>query len=108
MDASSPDWPKIARSPAFRSLLADKARFILPVTVFFLAFYFTLPLLTSYSKVLNQPAFGVIPWAWVFAFAQFIMTWTLCGLYTRRAAQFDRQVIEILDAERDEQRAVTE
>jgi uncharacterized membrane protein (DUF485 family) len=31
-------------------------------------------------------------WAWVFAFAQFVMTWTLCILYTKRASKFDELV----------------
>ncbi len=101
MNVQSSDWSKIARSPRFRSLLADKIRFIVPVTLFFLAFYFTLPLMTSYSKVLNRPAFGAITWAWLFAFAQFVMTWSLCAVYTRRAAQFDSQVAQLLSQEED-------
>lgn len=59
------------------------------MSVFFLVFYFVLPIMTSYSKVLNEKAFGSITWAWVFASAQFIMTWVLCSLYTRKAVEFD-------------------
>ncbi|UUZ84276.1 DUF485 domain-containing protein [Paenibacillus sp. P26] len=51
--------------------------------------------LTSYSKVLNHPAVGPISWAWVFAFAQFIMTWALCIIYSRQAAQYDQMIREI-------------
>jgi uncharacterized membrane protein (DUF485 family) len=97
-----PNWSRIAKSKAFRSLLADKARFIVPTTLFFLAFYFTLPIMTSYSQVLNQRALGAVTWAWVFAFAQFIMTWMLCALYTHRAAQFDEQAARIVRAEEAE------
>ncbi|KYD34053.1 hypothetical protein TGS27_0326 [Geobacillus stearothermophilus] len=46
-------------------------------------------MLTSYSKALNALAIGPVSWAWLFAFAQFIMTWALCILYSKRAAQFD-------------------
>jgi uncharacterized membrane protein (DUF485 family) len=101
MNSQPPDWTKIAQSPPFRSLLADKKRFLAPVTCFFLAFYFALPLMTSYSTALNKPAVGAITWAWIFAFAQFIMTWALAAVYTRRAAQFDAQVAEILSAEKE-------
>ena len=97
----SPNWSRIARSASFRALLSDKIRFILPVTLFFLAFYFVLPLLTSYSKILNTPAVGAITWAWLFAFVQFVMTWSLCALYTRRAAQFDMQVAQLLNDEKE-------
>nr|MBC9203375.1 DUF485 domain-containing protein [Paenibacillus sp. PL91] len=75
--------------------MAKKKRFIVPITVFFLAFYFTLPILTSYFKVLNNAAIGSISWAWVFAFAQFIMTWVLCSLYSRKSVEFDNMCDQI-------------
>ncbi|MDI3410615.1 DUF485 domain-containing protein [Bacillus sonorensis] len=84
------DYSKAAASPAFQELLKRKRAFIVPMTVFFLLFYFLLPILTSYFTFLNQPAVSSVTWAWVFAIAQFIMTWTLCILYTRKAEQFDR------------------
>ena len=88
-------YTKIARSEKFRALLARKKAFLVPTCVFFFVFYFALPILTSYFTVLNRPAIGAITWAWVFGFAQFVMTWALCGVYTRKAAQFDRDVAAI-------------
>lgn len=88
-------YSEIARSSRFQALMARKRRFLLPMSIFFFAFYFALPLLTSYSKVLNHPAVGPISWAWVFAFAQFIMTWALCIIYSRQAAQYDQMIREI-------------
>ncbi|MBD0383532.1 DUF485 domain-containing protein [Paenibacillus sedimenti] len=82
-------YSEIVRSELFQRLMAKKKRFILPMSIFFLVFYFILPVMTSYTKVLNENAIGSITWAWVFAFAQFIMTWVLCSLYTRKAAEFD-------------------
>ncbi|WP_053373512.1 DUF485 domain-containing protein [Paenibacillus sp. FJAT-27812] len=90
MDKGKQNYSDIARSELFVKLMAKKKRFILPITVFFLAFYFTLPILTSYFEVLNKPAVGSISWAWVFAFAQFIMTWVLCSLYSRKSVEFDK------------------
>jgi uncharacterized membrane protein (DUF485 family) len=95
MQGKTVSYSAIAKSPKFQLLLRQKKRFILSLSVFFFAFYFLLPILTSYSKVLNHPAFGPVSWAWVFAFAQFIMTWVLCTVYSRRAAQFDRTVEEL-------------
>jgi Predicted membrane protein len=86
------NYTKVVETPAFSQLLRKKRNFILPLSLFFMAFYFTLPVLTAYTHVLNHPAFASITWAWIFAFAQFVMTWTLCILYTRRAAGFDRLV----------------
>lgn len=85
-------YSDVARSDSFRALLRKKKQFLLPMTLFFLAFYFTLPILTSYSKVLNEPALGPVSWAWLLGTAQFIMTWTLCTVYSRKAAKFDEMV----------------
>ena len=84
------NYTEVARSGSFQALLAAKRRFILPATLFFLTFYFLLPVLTSYTHILEKPAIGKISWAWIYAAAQFVMTWTMAGLYTRKAAEFDR------------------
>lgn len=86
------DYQKVAKSASFKGLMASKKRFIVPVTVFFLLFYIVLPVLTAYSDVLNSEALGPISWGWLLAFAQFIMTWVLCSVYSRKSRSFDRQV----------------
>jgi uncharacterized membrane protein (DUF485 family) len=90
------DYTAIVQSASFKELLAAKRKFIIPFSLFFLAFYFTLPILTAYSTMLNQPAFGGMTWAWVFAFAQFVMTWALCMIYSSKAAKFDQLVETIM------------
>ena len=92
---STIDYTQAVQSQKFQELLRKKRNFILPLTIFFFVFYFTLPIMTAYSTVLNQEAFLHMNWAWVFAFAQFIMTWTLCTLYTKKARSFDAMAEEI-------------
>ncbi|KRF43615.1 DUF485 domain-containing protein [Paenibacillus sp. Soil787] len=91
-------YTDIVNSTQFQTLLRQKRRFIVPLTVFFFAFYFLLPIFTAYTTFLNHAAIGPISWAWVFAFAQFIMTWVLCIIYHKKAKQFDA----MLDSIRDE------
>ncbi|MBM7692722.1 uncharacterized membrane protein (DUF485 family) [Peribacillus deserti] len=88
-DINESDYSKIVQSQTFQELLSAKKKFIVPVTIFFFCFYFALPILTSYTNVLNNTFIGSITWAWVFAFLQFVMTWGLCMLYSRKAARFD-------------------
>ena len=90
------DYSAIVQSSEFQKLLREKKKFIIPFTVFFLVFYFALPIMTSYSSVLNNSFYGSITWAWVFAFAQFIMTWALCMIYSKKAARFDHLSDEVL------------
>ncbi len=95
-------YSEVVNTNQFQQLMAEKKRFILPMTVFFLLFYFSLPILTAYTDVLNRKAVGDITWAWIFAFAQFIMTWALCMIYTKRAKRFDElaeKVVADMDKE---------
>ena len=87
--------PAIVESATFQQLMRQKNGFILPAISFCLIFYFTLPILTSYFTILNEPVFGDITGAWIFAFAQFIMTWTFCMMYSKKARSFDRLVEQI-------------
>jgi uncharacterized membrane protein (DUF485 family) len=90
------DYTEVVRSAEFKTLLRAKKKFIVPMSLFFFCFYIALPLLTSYSKVLNKPAVGDITWAWIFAFGQFVMTWALCMIYSKKAESFDEMSKEIL------------
>ncbi|MBO8164152.1 MAG: DUF485 domain-containing protein [Brevibacillus sp.] len=73
----------------FTELMRKKKRFLIPTTTFFLVFYFMLPILTAYTDLLETKAVGVMNWAYLYAFAQFAMTWIVCLLYLKRARSFD-------------------
>ena len=76
---------------AKRDIGNKKRRFIIPMTIFFMIFYFLLPIFTSYTTFLNTPAIGDISWTWIFAFSQFIMVWVLSSIYVRKASSFDKE-----------------
>jgi uncharacterized membrane protein (DUF485 family) len=86
------EWIRVERTSAFQELVRSKKAFIVPATIFFLIFYFTLPVLTAFTTVLNAKAVGPISWAYVYAFAQFAMTWILSHLYLSRANKWDKLV----------------
>ncbi|CAM4370044.1 membrane protein [Bacillus manliponensis] len=90
------DYTSVVQSAEFQQLLAKKRKFIVPMSIFFFVFFISLPILTSYTTVLNNKAFGDVTWAWVFAFAQFVMTWALCMIYSKKAESFDRLSEKIL------------
>lgn len=91
------DYVKVQSSSQFKQFLQRKRKFILPMTVFFMIFYFLLPICTSYTTFLNTPAIGDISWVWLFAFAQFIMVWLLSGIYVRKANSFDKEAEQIIE-----------
>ena len=74
---------------AFRELVRRKRAFVVPVVIFVFLFFFTLPVLTAFTTVLNGKAIGSISWAYLYAFAQFFVAWIVASLYWRKAKQFD-------------------
>ncbi len=46
-------WARVARTSGFRELMRKKKAFLIPATIFFMVFYFTLPVLTAFTTVLN-------------------------------------------------------
>jgi uncharacterized membrane protein (DUF485 family) len=91
------DWDRVAANQEFKDLMAAKARFIVPATLFFIVYYFTLPILVGYApKFMSTPVLGVLNLAYLFALSQFFMAWTVAWLYMRAAARFDAQGKKIL------------
>lgn len=91
------DFEKIAGSQDFKHLLSSKKKFLIPSTIIFLSFYFLLPILTSYTTILNTPAIGSISWTWIYSLGLFIMTWVLCMVYVKKAVKFDSMADEIIE-----------
>lgn len=96
----TPNYSAIANSAEFKTLKRKKNKFILPITIFFLLSYILLPILTSYTTILNNNAFGDVAWVWVYALSLFVMTWMLCMVYVRRANDFDKEAEQIFEKEK--------
>jgi uncharacterized membrane protein (DUF485 family) len=91
-------WARIAKDPAFATLLRKKRRFIVPATVFFVVYYFALPILVGYAPALmSTKVFGVVNVAYLFALSQFFMAWTVAALYVRAAGRFDQMAKKVTD-----------
>lgn len=91
------EWARIARTDAFKDLMAAKARFIIPATLFFMIYYFALPVLVGYApEFMQQPVIGPLNLAYLFALSQFFMAWIVAALYVRAANRFDEMGKKIL------------
>lgn len=78
--------------------MATKKVFIIPAFVFFLVYYFMLPILVGYApQFMSTKVFGVINLAYLFALSQFFMAWTVAALYVKAASEFDRLAKDIID-----------
>ena len=91
MPSPTPDWPALERTPEFRALVRAKRRFVVPASLFFVAYYFALPVLVGYwPEAMSRPLVGRINVAYLFALSQFAMAWGLMAAYVRRARAYDR------------------
>ena len=86
------EWVRVEQTPAFKELIKSKRAFIIPATIFFMVFYFGLPFLAAFTTVLNVKVLGPLSLAYVYAFAQFAMTWILMHVYVSRANKWDQMV----------------
>ncbi len=96
-EAGTIPWEAIAASARFKALLSAKRRFIIPAMIFFIVYYFALPVLVGYARPLMETrVFGPVNLAYLFALSQFVMAWIIAALYVRAANRFDRQAKEII------------
>ena len=90
------DYEKIINTPEFKNLVKRKRIFSTPYIIFFFIAYFTLPILTGYTSILENRAIGWMTWTWVYSLSMFIMVWVFTSIYMNKAKSFDRDVEEIL------------
>jgi uncharacterized membrane protein (DUF485 family) len=86
------DWQAVERSPEFRELVKRKKAFVIPATLFFMAWYFGFIVLAGYAPEFMGREFITdgLTVGYVLALSQFVMTWVLGWMYLRRAdKEFD-------------------
>ena len=103
-DVDVVDWTRVAASSGFKALIKAKMKFIVPATIFFLIYFFALPLLVGYAPgLMNRKVIGSINIAYLFALSQFFMAWVVALLYVRAASRHDRMAQEVV-SDSDERR----
>jgi uncharacterized membrane protein (DUF485 family) len=96
-EADKTEWDRIAETREFKDLLATKKTFIIPAFVFFIIYYFLLPILVGYApEFMSTKVIGVVNIAYLFALSQFFMAWTVAWLYVKAANNFDRLAKDII------------
>jgi uncharacterized membrane protein (DUF485 family) len=95
---AQPQWDRIAESQKFKDLMATKKMFIVPAFVFFVLYYFALPVLVGYApNFMATKVIGVVNIAYLFALSQFFVAWIIAGLYVKAANDFDRLSKDIIE-----------
>ncbi|MFN7931219.1 MAG: DUF485 domain-containing protein [Blastocatellia bacterium] len=91
------DWQQIAATDDFKTLVATKRKFILPAVLFFIGYYFALPVLvrlcagTDENENLRRRQSGVC-----FGARNF-MAWILAAIYVKKTGRFDALAERIIN-----------
>ena len=84
---SAGHWEAVERSPEFQELVRRRKAFVVPATIFFLAWYFGFIILAGYAPDFMGEEFLTdgLTVGYVLALSQFVMTWVLGWLYLRKS-----------------------
>jgi uncharacterized membrane protein (DUF485 family) len=96
-ETTQSEWDRIAATKEFKDLMATKKIFIVPAFIFFVVYYFALPVLVGYAPTfMATKVIGVVNIAYLFALSQFFVAWLIAGLYVKAANDFDRLAADII------------
>lgn len=85
-DTRNVDWDAAVNSPEFKELAAQKRRFVIPATIFFLTWYLGFIVLAGVAPdFMGEKVVKGVTIGYIFALSQFIMVWVLAAAYLRRA-----------------------
>jgi uncharacterized membrane protein (DUF485 family) len=85
------DWEAVERAPEFQELVRRRRRFVLPATIFFLAWYLGFIVLAGYaSDFMGESIYQGFTVGYALALTQFAMVWILATWYVRKSdREFD-------------------
>jgi uncharacterized membrane protein (DUF485 family) len=99
------DYERIERSPEFQELVRKRRSFVLPATIFFLAYYMGFILLTGYAEdFMASSVYEGLTVGYCLALTQFVMVFAFGIMYLRRADRdYDPLAVKVIEmAERGE------
>jgi uncharacterized membrane protein (DUF485 family) len=80
------DWEGIEHSPEFQELVRKRRSFVLPATLFFLAYFMGFILLAGYAKdFMASSVYEGLTVGYCLALTQFVMVFVLGIMYLRKA-----------------------
>jgi uncharacterized membrane protein (DUF485 family) len=80
------DWEAIERSDEFRELVSKRRSFVVPATIFFLAYYMGFILLAGYAPdFMGESVYEGLTVGYCLALTQFVMVFVLGIWYLRKA-----------------------
>ena len=94
------DWEGIERSEQFRELVKRRRSFVVPATIFFLAYYMAFIVICGYAPdFMGKSVYEGLTVGYCYALTQFAMVFVLGIWYLRKAEhEFDPLADAVVDA----------
>ena len=90
------DWEGIERSEEFRELVKKRRSFVVPATIFFLAYYMAFIIVAGYAPdFMGESVYEGLTVGYCYALTQFVMVFVLGVWYLRKA---DKEFAPLADA----------
>jgi uncharacterized membrane protein (DUF485 family) len=90
------DWHGIERSEEFRELVKKRRSFVVPATIFFLAYYMAFIIVAGYAPdFMGESVYQGLTVGYCYALTQFVMVFVLGIWYLRKA---DKEFDPLADA----------
>jgi uncharacterized membrane protein (DUF485 family) len=86
---STPRAPSTAAERYYVEYARARKRLVVPLTALVIVFFFVLPILTNFTAALDGIAFSGLTWAYLYAFAQFVMVILVATYYSRKTDAFE-------------------
>jgi uncharacterized membrane protein (DUF485 family) len=84
--AQTVDWLAIERSEEFKELVTERRKFLVPATIVFLVGAIGYLLVAAFVPgVMGWQIIDGLPFAWLAAVSQVLLTWALTWAYLRKA-----------------------
>ena len=93
------DWEGVERSPEFQELVRRRRSFVVPATIFFLAYYMAFILMAGYAEdFMARSVYEGLTVGYTLALTQFLMVFVLGIMYLRRAdREYDPLAQKVVD-----------
>ena len=95
-----PDWEAIERSDEFRELVKRRRSFVVPATIFFLAYYMAFIIVAGYAPdFMAESVYQGLTVGYCYALTQFLMVFVLGLWYLRKSdREFDPLADKVVEA----------
>ena len=97
--SAEPDWTALARTRAFRELMASRRRFLVSATVFYCSYFVAFLCLLGFAPdTMSESVFGSVSLALVLGMSLIVLAFVMAYLHARKSEEWERMAQRVVAA----------